>query len=116
MIALREQPRVELAEQRAEPVRIVERARRAVRVRDAQAVTRRSFDEVRFEQPGVACGLGFGEDAVVVVDDGERARTGDERAHDGAGAELVRAEHGERIALATVLDRGDGGRQRSRAA
>ena len=117
VIALREQPRVELAEQRAETVRVVERARRAAGIRDAQPVARRVVRRGRPRtDPASPAGSPSARTRSAVVDDGERARAGHERAHDGARAELVRAEYGERIAFATLLDRGEAAGLRSRAA
>ena len=59
MIALREEPDVELAQQRTEAVRIVDGARPAFRL-DAQAIATRQLVDVGFEEAGPSDALGLG--------------------------------------------------------
>ncbi len=117
VIALREQPRVELAEQRPEAVRIVERARRAVGVRDAQPVARRHFRRAyASNSPASPTGSAsastrsFSSTTASARAPGTNART-TVPAPSSCGP-----EHGERIAFAAVLDRGEAlGRKTSTA-
>ena len=95
--ALADEIRVELAERRRERVRIPQRVRAPVRVRDLELVAKRQVGPFQnsFEQP-VACGEELDRRAFLRADDDPR-RLGPVRADDDAAVPVVRTEVGVRV-------------------